>query len=90
MAQTPKMIMPSNPPRSPIVAALLSFFFLGGAGHLYLRQTSKGIALMVVTFLLYFVLGIGCIVNIVGAIDAYIIATKLQQGQPVKEWQFFG
>jgi len=73
--------------KSPFLATLLSFFFLGGAGQIYLGQWKKGITLMVVTFLSSFIF-IGVIVNLAGAVDAYNIAEKMSRGEVVKEWEF--
>ena len=40
------MLLPTTSPKSPILAALLSFFFFGGAGQIYLGQAQKGTYLM--------------------------------------------
>lgn len=76
-------IMPASPPKDPIIAAILSFLLLGGAGHIFLGQTTKGVVLLVVSLL---TCGLG---NIFGAIDAYMIGTRLKEGTPVDEWEFF-
>lgn len=86
---SPVMIQPSDPPKDPLIAALLSLFLLGGVGQLYLGQQKKGLILIAV-----WVIG-ACIAigpfaaSIVGAIDAYQIATKLKNGQPVGEMEWF-
>jgi hypothetical protein len=72
--------------KSPLIAALLSFVFLGGGGHLYLGQWKKGLALMAGTFFLNFVL-IGAVAGILGVGDAYGTAKKMNAGNPVEEWQ---
>jgi len=74
-------VFPSD--KSPILAGLLSFFFVGGAGHIYLGQKKKGTALILLTLFL-----IGPVGMTIGAIDAYGIANKLRNGQTVKEWEF--
>ena len=84
----PKMIQPSSPPKSPVVALILSLLLLGGAGQIYLGQVTKGIVLIVATVLLSCI-GIGFIIWIVGIIDAYMIGQKLEGGEPVAEWEFF-
>ena len=81
-------IQPSDPPKSPVVAAVLSLFLLGGAGQIYLGQQKKGIILVVATLLLSCI-GIGFVIWIVGVIDAYILADKLQKGQPIGDMQWF-
>jgi hypothetical protein len=39
MAQ-PKMIQPSSPPKSPVLALILSLLLAGGAGQIYLGSSS--------------------------------------------------
>ncbi len=84
----PKMIQPSSPPKSPVVALILSLLLAGGAGHIYLGQVTKGIVIIVASLLLSCI-GIGVVVWIVGIIDAYMIGQKLERGEPVEEWEFF-
>ena len=86
---SPAMIQPSNPPKDPLIAALLSFFLLGGVGQLYLGQQQKGLILIAV-YVLGACVGIGPVVSaILGAIDAYQIATKLKNGQAVGATEWF-
>jgi len=73
--------------KSPIGAAILSFFLLGGAGQIYLGQWKKGLVLMVSTFLLSFVF-VGILIQIIGIGDAYGVAQKLSEGKSVGEWEF--
>ena len=84
----PKMIQPSSPPKSPVLALILSLLLAGGAGHIYLGQVTKGIVIIVASLLLSCI-GIGVVVWIVGIIDAYMIGQKLERGEPVEEWEFF-
>ena len=90
MFNSTMQIEPSDPPKNPIVAAILSLLLLGGVGQLYLNQQKKGIILIVV-----WVLGIctGGIVSfavqVVGAIDAYMLADKLQKGESIGDMQWF-
>ncbi len=88
MLESTTQIQPSDPPKSPIIAALLSFFLFGGVGQLYLGQQKKGIILIVGTIVLSWVFGLGCLIPILGAIDAYMIAEKLK-GQAVGDMQWF-
>lgn len=83
--QPPSTIVVSN--KSPMVAALLSFFLMGGAGQIYLGQTKKGIALIVAT-LVTALLGLSIFISLAGVIDAYSIAKKMNQGIAVGEWDF--
>jgi len=89
LIQSKTQIQPATPPKDPIIALILSLILAGGAGQIYLGQTTKGIVIIVVTVLLYCAFGLGVILNIVGAIDAYQLATTLKNGQAVGEWQFF-
>ncbi len=73
--------------KSPVLAAVLSFFLFGGAGQIYLGQWKKGLALIVATVLLN-VFAIGILIGIIGVGDAYGVAKKLSAGNPVGEWEF--
>lgn len=88
MLSSTTTIQPSDPPKNPVLAAILSFLLLGGVGQIYLGQQKKGIIIIVATLLLSWV-GIGCLLPILGAVDAYIIADKLQKGQAVGDMQWF-
>jgi len=88
------MVSPSG--KSPLAAALLSFFLFGGIGQIYLGQTTKGLAILGAYFvsacLLSFI-GVGFIlallIAVVGAVDAYQIGMRLQNGESVAAWKFF-
>lgn len=84
----PGTIFPSNPPKEPLIAALLSLLLVGGAGQIYLGQVKKGIAIIVVSIALSFI-GFGFIVWLLGVVDAYLIAKRLKTGNSVGEMQFF-
>jgi TM2 domain-containing membrane protein YozV len=86
--QSTTTIQPSNPPKDPIIAAVLSLLLLGGVGQIYLGQQKKGIILIVATVLLACV-GIGFLVPLLGAYDAYVIGNKLKNGQSVGDMEFF-
>ncbi len=88
MFSSTEQIQPTDPPKNPIVAAILSFILLGGVGQIYLGQTKKGIIIMVVTLILSCI-GIGLITWIVGVVDAYIMADKLQKGEAIGDMQWF-
>jgi TM2 domain-containing membrane protein YozV len=89
MFNSTTQISPSDPPKNPIVALVLSLVLLGGAGQLYLGQQKKGIILMVVTLILSFCFGLGVITWVLGIIDAYMMADKLQKGQTIGDMQWF-
>jgi TM2 domain-containing membrane protein YozV len=88
MFESTEQIQPSDPPKNPIVAAILSLFLLGGVGQIYLGQTKKGIIIIVATLVLSCI-GIGVVIPIVGAIDAYMMADKLQKGEAIGDMQWF-
>ncbi len=90
MFKSTTQIEPSHPPKNAIIAAILSLLLLGGVGQLYLGQSKKGIILIVAWVLLWLIPCIGPIIaSIVGAVDAYIMADKLQKGQPIGDMQWF-
>lgn len=86
--QSTTQIQPSNPPKDPIIAAVLSVLLLGGVGQMYLGQTKKGVILIVATIVLSCV-GIGFLIPFVGAYDAYVIGNKLKMGKTVGDMEFF-
>ena len=86
--QSTTQIPPSNPPKDPIIAAVLSVFLLGGVGQIWLGQQKKGIILIVACVVTYCV-GLGWIVQLVGAYDAYVIGNKLKEGKSVGDMEFF-
>lgn len=85
------LVYPSDPPKNPVVATLLSLLLVSGLGQLYLGQTAKFVAMLLTNILAGVVSG-GILVIpmvIIEAIDAYKIGRKLEQGQPVGQWEFF-
>ncbi|MCB9762878.1 MAG: hypothetical protein H6739_23965 [Alphaproteobacteria bacterium] len=76
----------SKPDTNPIVPALLNFFLIGGVGYLMMGQQKKGIISIVATLLLSCV-GVGFIVPIITAYDAYLLGQKLQSGQSIGEME---
>ncbi|MDX1520052.1 MAG: NINE protein [Anaerolineae bacterium] len=88
MFNSTMQIQPSDPPKNAVIAAILSFLLLGGVGQIYLGQTKKGIILIVATIVLSCV-GVGLILPILGAIDAYMMGEKLQKGEAIGDMQWF-
>ncbi len=85
----PDLVQPSNPPRDPVLMAILSAI-VPGLGQLILGQTVKGIVLFVLTIGAWTITCFGPFaVSVVAIIDAYQIGVKLRNGQPVKQWEFF-
>lgn len=90
MFDSTETIQPSDPPKNAIVALILSLILFGGVGQLYLGQQKKGIILIVLWFIGWCTGGIlTTIVAIVGAIDAYMMADKLQKGESIGDMQWF-
>jgi TM2 domain-containing membrane protein YozV len=89
--QSTTQIPPSDPPKDPIIAGVLSLLLLGGVGQLYLGQQKKGIILIVISLVAWClsVGTLGWIVQILGAYDAYVIANKLKTGKSVGDMEFF-
>jgi TM2 domain-containing membrane protein YozV len=91
-------IMPSSSAKDPILMAVLSFF-IPWLGQLVLGQTAKGIVMFLLTPILFAIfviatLGMGLIVlpfvDLIAAVDAYLLAKKLKEGRAIGNWEFFG
>lgn len=92
-----QFVFPSDPPKDPILICLLSVLLVG-LGQIVLGQTAKGIMLLLGALfggcvIGVLTMGLGLIlvpiIWLVSGIDAYRIATKLKEGQPVHKWEFF-
>ena len=88
MFSSTMQIQPSTPPKNPIIAAVLSLLLLGGVGQMYIGQMKKGVILIVGTVVLSCI-GIGVIIPVLGAVDAYMLADKLQKGGAIGDMQWF-
>jgi uncharacterized caspase-like protein/TM2 domain-containing membrane protein YozV len=80
---------------TPILAALLSLFLLGGMGQLYLKQYKKGLALIVgmiifssISFPFLFLFIPFFLMIAISAADAYGTAEKIANGSTVEDWEF--
>ncbi len=76
-----------EPAKSRILAALLSFCFLGGAGQIYLGQRRKGITIIIIA-LAFSLTGLEFVIMILGTIDAYLLGKKVEAGEPIGERQW--
>ncbi len=87
----PGFVSPSNPPKSPVIAALLSGCCITGVGQIYLGQTSKGLVMLVIALVAAtFTAGLGyTLFLILAPIDAFLIGQKLASGRRVRDWEFF-
>ncbi len=86
-----KFVLPSHPPKNPLLMGFLTGCCITGLGQIILGQTVKGIVLLVGSIVLYVATsGLGfLLVAPLLAVDAYLIAKKLEAGNPVGEWEFF-
>ncbi len=90
MFESTTQIEPVDPPKDPIITAILSFLLFGGVGHLYLGQQKKGIIFIVAWVVLWVLPCVGPIlVMALGAVDAYVMADKLKKGVPIGDMQWF-
>ncbi|MFZ5481365.1 MAG: hypothetical protein ACOZNI_31685 [Myxococcota bacterium] len=87
----PSLNQPPAPPAEPpnaMVAALLSFV-IPGLGQLYLGQPAKGAVLVGIGLVTGCGVGSFGILNLVVAIDAYLLAERKGRGEALAPWQFF-
>ena len=67
------------------IIAMVLTFFLPGVGHMMLGQTTKGIVILVGTI---FTCGVGYMLTILFAVDAYLVAMTKKYRQ-VDDWEVF-
>ena len=79
-------IQPSKNPKSAVGAMMFSLCLMGGAGHIYLGQKRKGIFIIILALLASCV-GLDFPILIIAAIDAFVIARRLEQRRPVGLWE---
>ncbi|HWF89517.1 MAG TPA: hypothetical protein VN659_11815 [Pyrinomonadaceae bacterium] len=82
---------PATAPKSPVLAALLSFLLVG-MGQIYLGQVEKGLCMLAVVLLLLMtdVLGaIGIALLLLNVVDAFVIGMRMRDGKQTGKWQFF-
>ena len=70
----------------PAIAAAVISLFVPGVGQIISGQVAKGAVILIAAVLFC---GLGGILNVVAAIDAYLIAQKQEKGQTVGDWDFF-
>jgi hypothetical protein len=75
----------SKPDTNPIIPAVLNLLFAGGVGYFMMGQQKKGIISIIATVLLSMCFGIGMIIPLITAYDAYLLGQKLQSGQSIGE-----
>ena len=95
---TTKCVKPAGPPqpKDPITMGLLGL--IQGLGQIICGQVAKGLALLILTPIAIVLLGVATVglsffvspvVPIVTAVDAYLVAKKLKEGNAVGDWEFF-
>ena len=90
-AADPRYLPLPGQPKSPPLAALLSFLLVG-MGQVYLGQVEKGLAMLGVVLLLVLtvVLGpLGFLLLLLNVSDAFLLARKVNRGRPIRKWEFF-
>jgi TM2 domain-containing membrane protein YozV len=84
-------LVTANQPKSPGLAALLSFLLVG-MGQIYLGQVEKGLCMLGVVLLLIMnaVLGpLGIVILLFNVLDAFLMGRKVKEGRQIGKWQFF-
>ena len=76
---------PSVTRLEPWAAALISFF-IPGLGQILVGQVVKGCVILILTLTAFL---FGPIINILAALDAYLITKKINRGTAVGPWEFF-
>lgn len=78
-------LAPSNQLETNDIVALVLSVVFPGVGHFLLGQTKKGIAIIAAVILSC---GVGYLVSILIAVDAYCVA-RIRKERQVGEWEFF-
>jgi TM2 domain-containing membrane protein YozV len=88
---TPNYVQVPRGSHSPGVATILNIFCFIGLGQIYNKQPLKGVLMLLFSMGMCVVTaGVAVVVLVpVGAIDAYLIGQKLNQGRPVGLFEFF-
>jgi hypothetical protein len=85
------LVYPQQPPKDPVLIAVLNFVVVGCLGYFMIGQKMKGIVAVIAWVLgLFFTCGtVSVLVSVVAAIDGYLQAQHLKAGLPVAQWTFF-
>ena len=85
------LVYPQQPPKDPVLIAILNLVVAGCLGYFMIGQKMKGIVAVIAWVLgLFFTCGtVSGLVSIVSAIDGYMQAQHLKAGTPLAEWTFF-
>jgi len=85
------IIYSQQPPKDPVLIAVLNAVVAGCLGYFMIGQKNKGIVAVIAWVVgLFFTCGtVSLLVSIVAAIDGYLQAQILKNGAPVAQWTFF-
>jgi hypothetical protein len=85
------IVYPQQPPKDPVLIAVLNLVVAGCLGYFMIGQKLKGIAAVIAWIVgAIFTCGtVSLLVSIVGAIDGYMQAQHLKAGFPLAQWSFF-
>lgn len=85
------IVYPQQPPKDPVLIAILNLVVAGCLGYFMIGQKLKGITAIIAWIVgAIFTCGtVSLLVSIVGAIDGYMQAQHLKAGFPLAQWSFF-
>jgi hypothetical protein len=85
------IVYPQQPPKDPVLIAVLNLVVAGCLGYFMIGQKMKGIVAVIAWVLgLFFTCGtVSGLVSILAAIDGYLQAQHLKANMPVAQWTFF-
>ncbi len=84
------IVYPQNPPKDPVLIAVLNLVVAGCLGYFMIGQKMKGIVAVIAWVAGLATCGVvSGLVAIVAAIDGYMQAQQLKAGFPVAQWTFF-
>jgi len=85
-----EIIYPQQPPKDPVLIAVLNLLLAGCVGYFIIGQKMKGIVAVIAWVLGLASCGIvSGLVGVAAAIDGYMQAQHLKAGHPVGPWTFF-
>jgi hypothetical protein len=85
------IVYPQQPPKDPVLIAVLNALVAGCVGYFMIGQKMKGIVAVIAWVVgAIFTCGtVSLLVSIVAAIDGYLQAMQLKANVPVAQWTFF-
>jgi len=84
------IVYPQDPPKDPVLIAVLNLLVAGCVGYFMIGQKMKGIVALIAWIAGLATCGIvSGLVAIAAAIDGYMQAQHLKAGFPVAQWTFF-